>query len=71
MPISILISKIIFMKYLPPVRPKFVPQKCSIVIEIWHIRYLKYPSVGYDVENGFYEIFGNYSAKIGPKIKRD
>ena len=43
------------MKYLPPVRPKFVPQKCSIVIEIWHIKYLKYPSVGYDVENDFYE----------------
>ena len=43
MPNSVLMSKISFMKYLPPVRPKLIPKlKSSEVIEIWHIRYFKY-----------------------------
>ena len=53
-------SKISFMKYLPPVKPKLIPKlKSSEVIEIWHIRYFKYANFDYDVKNGFYEIFAN------------
>ena len=60
MPNSVLMSKISFMKYLPPVRPKLIPKlKSSEVIEIWHIRYFKYANFDYDVKNGFYEIFAN------------
>ena len=54
MQISILMSKIIFMKYFPPVRPKFVPRlKFSEVIEIWLIRYFSYADLNFDVKNDF------------------
>ena len=60
MPNSVLMSKISFMKYLPPVGPKLIPKlKSSEVIEIWRIRYFKYADFDYDVKKGFYEIFTN------------
>ena len=52
-------SKISFMKNLPPIRPRSsnaqMP-KCSEYIEILHVRYFKYVDVDYEVENDFYEI---------------
>ena len=53
MSILILVSKEIFMKHLPPVRPKLVP-KCSEFIEIWHICYFKYADLDFYVKNDFY-----------------
>ena len=64
-PISISMSKITFMKYLPPVRPKLVYE----FIEIWHMRYLKHNNFDINAENDFYEIFRNCQSQISPKIK--
>ena len=51
------------MKYLPPARPKMIPKlKCSKFIEIWHIRYWKYPDLNFDTKNYFlsnvYQLLG-------------
>ena len=75
--IVILMSKIIFMKYLPPARPQMVLKlKCSEFIEIWHIYYFKYAdlyfkyaNLYFNVKNNFQEIFTTCQTKIGPKIK--
>ena len=55
-PISILVSKIYFMKYLPPVRPKLFPK-------------LKMICTDFDSndKNDFYEIF-NCCLPINPKV---
>ena len=47
-----------FLKYLPPVRPKLVPKlKKSEFIEIWQILYFKYGDLDFNVKNEFYELF--------------
>ena len=53
--ILILMSKMIFIKYLTPVRPKLVQKlKYSEFIESWHIRYFKYANLDFDVKRVFY-----------------
>ena len=48
-------SKMIFIKYLTPVRPKLVQKlKYSEFIESWHIRYFKYANLDFDVKRVFY-----------------
>ena len=37
--------------------------------EIQHIRYFKYPDLGFDAKNYFYLILTTCSTRIGPKIK--
>ena len=59
-------SKIIFEKYLPPVKPKLVPK--LKFIEIWQIWYFEYPDLDSDFKDYFDEIFTACSAQIGPKI---
>ena len=51
--------KIIFMKYSPPVKGKFV--------EIRHMCYFECSDLDFDVKNYFYEILTTCSAQIGPK----
>ena len=54
-------SKIIFMKYIPPVRRKLVPKlKMLRIIEIWHILFFKYADLNFNAKNNFYEIFTNF-----------
>ena len=68
--ILILMSKIVFIKYLLPVRPKSVPKlKSSEFFEIWHIRYFKYTNFDFNIKNNFYEIFTTCQAQISSKIK--
>ena len=55
MPISILMSKIVFMKYLPPVKPKSAPKlKMLRIYWNWHNWYFKYADLDFDVKNDFY-----------------
>ena len=56
--ISILMSKIDFVKYLSPG-----------FIEIWHIWYFKYADLNFNVKNNFYETFTTCQTQIGPIIK--
>ena len=54
MPISILMSKMIFIKSLQPVTPKLTPNwKCSGFTEIWHMWYFEYRDLDFDVKNYF------------------
>ena len=70
MAISILKSKIYFLKYLPPARPKLVPElKILRIHEIWHFRYFKYTDFHFNVKNGFYEIFISCQAKLASRLK--
>ena len=64
MPISILMSKMIFIKYLPPVRPKlFQNEKCLEFIEIWHIEYFYYANLDLKPKY-FYQVLTKCKAKI-------
>ena len=55
MPISILILKMIFIKYLPHVRPILVSKlKVPWFIDIWYIWYFKYADLDFNVKNDFY-----------------
>ena len=67
MPISILMSKIYFMKYLPPVRPKLFP-KLKMLIIYWNFADM-YWWTDFDSndKNDFYEIF-NCCLPINPKV---
>ena len=69
--ISILMSKIIFIKYLPPGRPKLVPK--LIVLRIyWKLAHLMFQirrSQFSCQKCFFYQIFTNCQAPIGPKMK--
>ena len=60
MAILILMSKIIFMKYLPPAILGLnwsENYKCSELIEIWHIWYFWYANLDFKVKNYFYQLF--------------
>ena len=64
-----IMSKIIFTKYLPPIRSKLFPKlKCSGFIDIWHMLYFRYAKLDCNVKNTFYEIFTTCSAQIGSKL---
>ena len=64
-----IMSKIIFTKYLPLMRPKLFPKlKCSGFIDIWHMSYFRYAELDCNVKNTFYEIFTTCSAQIGSKL---
>ena len=69
-PISLLMSKIIFIKYVLPAGLNWSQnQKCSEFIEIWPNWYFKYVGFDFDVKYNFYEILASCLAKICPKIK--
>ena len=67
MSISILISKMIFVKYLPPVRPKLVPKlKVPQIYWNWHNWYFTYADLDFNVKNDYlsniYQLLGlNFS----------
>ena len=80
MPISILMLKIIFIKYIPPVKHKVVPKlkmltiywnysKCSEFIEIWHIWYFGYPDLNLKSKMIFIKYLPPVSRKFVPKLK--
>ena len=67
MPISILMSEIIF-KYLPLVRRKLVSKlKVLRVIEIWHTRYFKYANLDFDVKNVCIKYLPTGRSQLVPK----
>ena len=69
--ISILMSTI-FIKYLPPGRPILdwsQNWKCSEFIEIWHIWYFEYPSLGFDVKVIFIKYLSPVWHKLVPKLE--
>ena len=51
-------SKMIFIKYLPPVKPKFITKLKVLRIyrNLEHL-YFKYADLNFDFKNNFYEIF--------------
>ena len=58
MTISILMSKMIFIKYLPPVTPKFISElKVPRIYWNWSICYFKYADLNFKVKNNFFKIF--------------
>ena len=59
----------IFIKYLPPVKPKLVPKLkvLGIYLNLAHLN-SKYVDLDFNVKNNFYEIFPNSYVQIGPKI---
>ena len=69
--ISILMSKRLFIKYLPPGRDPNLSQnwKCPECIKTWNIRYFKYADLSFNVKNNFYEIFTTFLAQSVSKIK--
>ena len=69
-PISLLMSKIIFIKYLPLVRCKLVA-KLKVLIIYWNLAHsiFQYVNLNFDVKNGFYEIFTCCLSKLSPRLK--
>ena len=67
MPISILMSKIIFKKYLPSVGSKLVP-KLNWLIEVWHVRYFRYTDFEILISK---KIFIKYLSAVGPDWPKD
>ena len=66
--ITHMMSKIIFMKYLPPVRPIMVPKlKHPEFIEIGHISYYEYPNLDFDVKIFFIKYLPIARPKLVPK----
>ena len=70
MPISILMSKIIFMKYLPPVRSKLVP-KLKMLRIYWNLAHLifKHVDLNLNVKNIFIKYLPPVRPKLVPKLK--
>ena len=48
--------KILFVKYIPPDRPKLVP-KLKMLIVYWNLVHFKYNDVDFNVKNDVEEIF--------------
>ena len=60
--IAHIMSKIIFIKHSPLVRPNLVPKlKIKKFLEIWHIQCFKYANLDFDVK----KIFAKYYHLLG------
>ena len=70
MPISILTSKIIFMKYLPPARSKLVPKMKILRIyrNLAHLIF-KYPDLKFDVKVIFIKYLPPIRPTLVPKLR--
>ena len=70
MPISILTSKIIFMKYLPPARSKLVPKMKMLRIyrNLAHLIF-KYPDLKFDVKVIFIKYLPPIRPTLVPKLR--
>ena len=66
MPISISMSKMIFIKYLLPVKPKLVPiLKVSRIYR--NLAHFIYANLNFDVKNDFY--LPPFSSRVAPTLE--